>query len=83
MADCFGWCSPGVPIVSVTLTSSSQKHPDQNMTVDFTVTYQGLAKEAHTEDKSEEEIRPINFHTDALLSTSGNWLYLLNANNMW
>jgi len=53
------------------------------MTVDFTVTYQGLAKEAHTEDKSEEEIRPINFHTDALLSTSGNWLYLLNANNMW
>lgn len=54
------------------------------MAVNFAVTYHGITKKEQDEHaQDQEEIQPITFHTDALLSTSRNWLYRLNENNLW
>lgn len=48
-SDYIGRYSPGAPILSVTLTGPSQKYLDENMTVNFIVTYHGIAKEEQEE----------------------------------
>lgn len=82
-SDCIGRYTPGAPLLSVTLTGPSQKYLNENMTIIFPVTYYGITKEEHEENtQDQEEIQPITFRTDALLSTSRNWLYRFNANSL-